>query len=121
VRVLVDTHILLWAWHDDPRLTASLRAILSTAEIVVSAVTVWEIEVKRRLGKLAVDGDVQATLTQSGCIPLPVTWRHAVQAAALPMHHADPFDRLLIAQGMIEDLPILTADRMFHSYAVTLA
>jgi PIN domain nuclease of toxin-antitoxin system len=98
-----------------------MRNLLADSETVVSAVTVWEIEVKRRLGKLHIEGDVLAMLARTGCQPLAVTWRHAVQAAALPMHHADPFDRLLIAQAMVEDLPILTADRMFHSYAVTLA
>ncbi len=122
MRLLLDTHILLWALNDDPKLDRRARAALADAtELLVSAASVWEISIKRKLGKLTIDGDPMASSRAAGCIPLAITWQHADTAGNLPMHHADPFDRLLIAQAQCEGLPILTADKMFKKYEVELA
>ncbi len=121
MKILLDTHILLWAWNDDPRLTPAMRRTLATADRIVSAVTVWEMTVKRALGKLALDGDIPALVARTGCQPLAVTWAHAATATDLPRHHGDPFDRLLIAQAQVEALPILTADPVFRAYGLALA
>jgi PIN domain nuclease of toxin-antitoxin system len=122
VRLLLDTHILLWALADDPALRPAWRATLDEAEsLYVSAATVWEIAIKRALGKLRVDGDPARAAREAGCIPLPITWEHGEAAGGLPLYHGDPFDRLLIAQGRLEGLTIMTADAMFARYDVALA
>ncbi|MGL4236844.1 type II toxin-antitoxin system VapC family toxin [Tabrizicola sp.] len=119
--ILLDTHILLWALADDPRLTHRARSLLERAEIrFLSAASVWEIEIKRALGKLWIDGDIVDVAGRAGFAPLAITWEHAAEAGRLPPHHADPFDRLLIAQARIENLPILSADRQFAAYDVKL-
>jgi PIN domain nuclease of toxin-antitoxin system len=120
--ILVDTHVLLWALVDDVRLTQRMRSSLETADLrFLSAASIWEIEIKRALGKLRVEGDVVDIAGRAGFTPLAITWEHAAEAGRLPPHHADPFDRLLIAQGRIEQLPILTADRQFAAYDVAQA
>lgn len=120
--ILVDTHILLWALADDPRFTLRMRAALQDTDLrFFSAASIWEIEIKRALGKLWFDGDILDIAPRTGFAPLAITWDHAAEAGRLPPHHADPFDRLLIAQGRIEHLPILTADRQFAAYDVALA
>ena len=120
--ILVDTHVLLWALADDPRLTPRMRGVLDTTQLrFLSAVSIWEIEIKRALGKLWIDGDVVAIAGRAGFSPLAITWDHAAEAGRLPPHHADPFDRLLIAQARIEGVPILTADQSFAAYDVARA
>jgi PIN domain nuclease of toxin-antitoxin system len=116
VRVLLDTHILLWALMDSPRLSRSARAILADDhhEFWVSSASVWEIAIKTVLGKykpsqpLAMLGDA---IEQSGFRTLDVTLRHAAAVENVVVPHADPFDRLLLAQCEVETLRLLTADR----------
>jgi PIN domain nuclease of toxin-antitoxin system len=99
-----------------------MRKVLQASDLrFVSAATIWEIEIKRALGKLSIEGDILDTAARAGFTPLAITWDHAAEAGRLPPHHADPFDRLLIAQSRIERLPILSADRQFTAYDVTLA
>ena len=121
MKLLLDTHMLLWALNDDPKLTLQARKALDDAQDrIVSAVSIWEISIKRALGKLRIDGDPIRYAKAAGCIPLSITWSHGDIAGSLPPYHADPFDRLLIAQAQSEGLTILTADRMFKHYDVSI-
>jgi PIN domain nuclease of toxin-antitoxin system len=120
--LLLDTHVLLWSVLDDPALPRRFRAALEApdAEVFVSAATVWEVAIKRALGKLPCPPDLFEQALQAGCIALPVTWAHARATEVLPLHHHDPFDRLLIAQARVEDLVLVSADRVFARYEVAL-
>jgi PIN domain nuclease of toxin-antitoxin system len=104
---------------DSPRLSASARRFLREADAVhVSAASIWEIAIKAGLGKLSIDVDnLEAKLEQAGFVPLPITWRHAAQLRALPAHHRDPFDRMLIAQATCEPLRLLTHDAALRAYS----
>ena len=124
MRLLLDTHAFLW-WLDGDALLSSAgqRAIGDEAnEILVSAVSAWEIATKHRLGKLPraaeVAADVAACIASQGFTGLPVTVRHGQIAGALPGHHRDPFDRMLIAQAMIDNLVLVSHDVAFDHYGV---
>ena len=119
---LADTHVLLWSLGDDPVLSRSHRDILvSDAQVFVSAASIWEIAIKRSLGKLDAPGDLMEVIARADFGRLPITFAHAAAVAALPFHHRDPFDRMLIAQAEVEGLVILTVDPQFVAYDVRLA
>ncbi len=121
MKLLLDTHILVWSLMDDPRLKGHYRRALEGAEeIHVSAVSIWEIGIKQALGKLQIDGDIMTMIRRTNCLPLVVTWDHGIAAGLLPRHHDDPFDRLLIAQARCEGLTLVSADRMVRRYDVPL-
>ena len=120
MRLLIDTHILLWA-DERPRLIAPtlLAAMRNEAnEIVVSAATIWEIAIKRAIGKLRFDRPIVAAVLGLGFEILPVTGAHAEHAGSLPPHHNDPFDRLIIAQAQLERMTLGTQDRRMRPYGV---
>jgi PIN domain nuclease of toxin-antitoxin system len=118
MRLLLDTHVFIWSVMDSRQLKAATRRYLASAEIVyVSAASIWEIAIKTRLDKMT--GDVEAfaaAIDASGFQELPVTARHAAAVAKLPLHHADPFDRMLIAQAFLEPLRLVTADKVLVAY-----
>lgn len=121
MRLLLDTHIVLWAMADDPKLRPSARsAMQETKAIYVSAVSIWEVAVKRALGKLQAPADFADAVRRTGILPLAITWQHATAAGALPPHHSDPFDRMLIAQARLEGLRLVTDDGSFGLYDVEL-
>ena len=121
MRLLVDTHVLLWTLEGDPRIQDGWRRAMSEAEqVFVSAVTIWETAIKSALGRLKPSRDPVQVARSLGFLPLAVTWEHAEAVAALPLHHGDPFDRLLIAQARLEGLTLVTADRMFARNDVAL-
>ncbi|MEL7305647.1 MAG: type II toxin-antitoxin system VapC family toxin [Myxococcota bacterium] len=120
MRLLLDTHVLLWALLNDPRLTESQASAISNGELYVSAASVWEVEIKRALGKLDVPGELFDVATDSGCRPLPISWTHARAAATLPLHHHDPFDRMLVAQARCEGLHLASSDTKLTHYDVEL-
>lgn len=122
MRVLLDTHALLWALVDPDRLTNRAREVIQDGsnDAVASAVSVWEIEIKRALGKLEAPDDLIDALASTGFRPLPMSLEHAVRAGSLASHHRDPFDRMLIAQAQIESLTIVTRDARFVPYGVPL-
>ncbi len=115
MRLLLDTHSLLW-WLADEGLTTQARdAIADPANVVVvSAASAWEISRKKALGKLAAPDDL------GGFLPLPISIAHGVAAGQLARHHEDPFDRMLIAQAYAEGLTIVTRDKRFSEYGVAL-
>ncbi len=118
-RYLAGTHILLWAIGNDKRLPERHRTILlSTAEVFFSAASVWEIAIKKTLGKLKAQDHLAAGLPRAGFRPLNISPIHAEAVGSLPLHHADPFDRLLIAQAFIEGMTLMTIDTQFALYAV---
>lgn len=118
MRFLLDTSVLLWAMSDDPRLTDAVRNRIVAATVVrVSAVSIWEISIKVALGRLRIDVDALVErLPQAGFVELPVTWDHGRAVRALPHHHRDPFDRMLVAQALSEPLRLLTSDRLLTRY-----
>lgn len=124
MRVLLDTQVWLWMLATPERLSRKSRALVVSAdtELVLSAASTWEIAIKYGLGKLQLaepPGEyIPRLMTRTGITPLPVHHRHALHVATLPAHHRDPFDRLLVAQAQLEQLPILTADRVFRRYDV---
>lgn len=120
MRVLLDTHVLLWAVLDDPRLSAGQREAIAAGEIWLSAASVWEIGIKRAIGKLDVPDGIFTVAAEAGCRPLPIAWAHAEEAAALPSHHADPFDRMLIAQARCEGLQLASSDIRMAAYDVSV-
>jgi PIN domain nuclease of toxin-antitoxin system len=126
MRVLVDTHIFLWDLAADPRSSRKAKEFLSSDEheLVFSLVSLWEIAIKMRLGKLNTLGSsvayIRDEMNAYGMELLPIRYQHILQLESLPPHHSDPFDRLLIAQALTESLPILTGDRAFRGYGVKL-
>jgi PIN domain nuclease of toxin-antitoxin system len=120
MKILLDTHVFLWAVSDDPRLSPAARAlILNAEEVHVSAASLWEIAIKTGLGKLEADVDeLVQTVHLSGFQELPVTMAHTAELSRLPLlsGHKDPFDRLLVAQSMSEPLILLTADSKIEAY-----
>jgi PIN domain nuclease of toxin-antitoxin system len=123
MRLLLDTHAFLWWLSDDRKLSTAARdAIREPHAIVhVSAASIWEIAIKAKLGRLGVrDSDLAAEIEANGFAELAITARHAQSAGALPRHHDDPFDRMLIAQAQMEDLIVITYDPKFRRYGVQL-
>jgi len=119
IRYLADTHVLLWSIGNDKRLPERHRTILlSAAEVFFSAASIWEIAIKKSLGKLKAPDHLATRLPRAGFRPLNVSPIHAEAIATLPLHHADPFDRLLIAQARIEKMTVMTADAQFLLYDV---
>ncbi len=118
MRLLLDTHILLWALADDPRLSSKAQKLIeNAAEIYVSAATFWEMAIKVGLGRLAVDLDeIRDYCLESGFIELPITSEHAIAVKDLEQHHKDPFDRLIVATAMSEPMKLLTADPQVAQY-----
>ena len=123
-RSLLDTHAFLWWLAGDERLSGAVRKAMSKTldPIFVSAASIWEIATKHRLGKLpgasAIVGDLGGVIESQGFVGLPITIRHGQAAGALPGPHRDPFDRMLIAQAMLDDLVLVSNERAFDAYGV---
>lgn len=121
MRLFLDTHIVLWALLDDPRLPPVLRDAITGAEaLYISSASVWEVSIQVTLGKLDVPRDLFSRARAAGAEPLPITWDHIRAVQDLPPHHADPFDRLLIAQAICERVVPVSVDRMMRGYDVPL-
>lgn len=121
MKLLLDTHVLLWWVRDDRRLKPAARKAIATADIVwVSAATAWEIAIKVSCRRLLVSEPVQVTVAADDFMELPISLAHAETAATLPPHHADPFDRLLVAQARVEGATIVTHDRALEPYGAAI-
>ena len=120
MRLLLDTHVLLWWLTDDARLGLPARVLIREPEnlVFVSAATIWEIRIKQGIGKLELGAQFEEQLAREPFEHLSVTHAHAHALAGLPPHHRDPFDRILIAQALTEDLTLLTHDDAVRRYAV---
>lgn len=117
MRLLLDTHTLLWVAAGT--LDAQARTVIEAAdEVSVSAVSIWEVEIKRALRRLEAPGDIVEQIDAAGFARLNVTFEHAREAARLPMLHSDPFDRMLVAQARLEALTLATADAELQRYDV---
>jgi PIN domain nuclease of toxin-antitoxin system len=121
-QLLLDTHVALWAFASPELLASQVREALTDPRntVMVSSVSVWEVEIKRALGKLDAPNGFAAMCLAKGFDALDVNFIHAEIAGALPLHHTDPFDRMLIAQAMAEDLELVTKDRAFGAYDVRI-
>jgi PIN domain nuclease of toxin-antitoxin system len=124
VRILLDTQSWLWLVGAPARLSRKARGVVEdpSNELLLSAASSWEIAIKYSIGKLDLSGDPETVvpdwMVRSAVTALPVSHAHALRVASLPFHHADPFDRILIAQAQIEDVPVLTSDPVFREYEV---
>lgn len=123
MNLLIDTHVLLWALDDDPLLSSAARAAITDGRnlVFVSAATAWEIVIKKALGKLRAPTESYLDeLRRHRFTPLDITTPHALAVETLPLHHTDPFDRLLVAQAQVEKLTLVTRDARLQAYAVPI-
>ena len=118
MRLLLDTHVLLW-WADGTHLDrATISQIEEAEQVYISAVVAWEVAIKTALGRFSPERSVSVMATSYGFDQLPMYFTHAEAIASLPFHHRDPFDRMLAAQAIVEGLTIVTRDPVFARYGV---
>ena len=125
MKLLLDTHAFLWFVTGDRRLSRRARRAVEAgdAELLVSTASVWEVAIKASLGRLTLPKSVHDYFDDkvaTGFIILPVEWAHAARVAELPFHHRDPFDRLIIAQALVERIPIVSGDPEFKMYGARI-
>ncbi len=122
LRLLLDTHSLIWALEGCPRLSQTARQAIEDLdnEILVSAVSAWEIAIKTSLGRLRTPGNLIEAIDHAGFVRRNIGFAEAKQLETLPWHHKDPFDRMLVAQALEEGIPIVTCDRQIARYQVQI-
>jgi PIN domain nuclease of toxin-antitoxin system len=121
VRLLLDTHIVLWWLADDPTLSDEIKTMLDhELDVYVSPASVWEVSIKQAIGKLKEPADLPERIRDSAFRELPITLEHAIVAGRLPPIHRDPFDRMLVAQARCEDLTLVTRDPEIQKYEVPI-
>ena len=122
MKLLLDTHALLWWLFDDPRLPEKARTAIGNDENTVffSVASIWEISIKKALGKLRLPDEFYSVLPQSGFQKLVIDIEHARMIENLPLHHHDPFDRMLIAQAVCENLYLLSKDLQLADYGIAI-
>jgi PIN domain nuclease of toxin-antitoxin system len=122
MKLLLDTHILLWWLTQDRKLSQTETAIITDPDnlIFVSAATAWEIAVKKMIGKLEAPDDLPAALAANNFLELPISIAHSQKLYQLPLHHHDPFDRIMVAQAMSEDLTFMTRDTKIALYDIKI-
>ena len=118
MRLLLDSHIAFWALGNPRQLTQPCQELLESGgnDVFVSSASIWELRLKSERGKLGIPDGFENALRETGFSELGVNWSHAVQASKLPLLHQDPFDRMLIAQSMVEDLVLVTRDSIILKY-----
>lgn len=121
MRLLLDTHVVLWWLTDDATLADEIKGYIDDEpEVYVSTVTLWELAIKQSLGKLTAPDDLPELVMDNRFRLLPVMPPHAIAAARLPAIHRDPFDRVLVAQAVAEELTLVSRDADIHRYDVAL-
>jgi len=124
VRLLLDTHALIWFTEDSSALSAAAREAFAdnTHEVILSVASIWELAIKVSLGKLKMsmrlDASFERRLERAGMRMMPIEYPHAARVATLPWHHRDPFDRLLVAQAMVEGMALLSHDEQLDAYGI---
>ena len=117
MRILLDTHLLLWSLSQTAKLSAAVRRKIDAADVYASAASIWEISIKSTLGKLEANPrDVLDGIDPAGFSLLAVSGEHAARVAELPLLHKDPFDRILVAQALVEPMILLTNDDALRGY-----
>ena len=118
MRYLLDTHVVLWWYLDSPQLKPEHKRLIADPdnEIYVSAAVIWEIEVKRRNGKLSCPPDMMERIKSDGIKILPITAEHLVPLRTIPPIHNDPFDRIMVCQSMVEEIPLISYDKNVNAY-----
>jgi len=120
VNLLLDTHVVLWWRLNSRRINSDARGAIEAADqVFVSAASAWEVVIKTGLGRLRLKDPFADLVEQSRFEPLPISFAHAQRLAALPRHHIDPFDRMLVAQAQAEQLTLVTHDRGLESYSIS--
>ena len=122
MNLLLDTHVLIWALENNPILSGQARKAIIDGEnfVFISAVTTWEISIKKAMGKLKSPDNLLDEIRLHRFTPLNITLEHALLAGKLPLIHKDPFDRMLIAQTMIEKLTLVTKDKLIAQYEISI-
>lgn len=124
MKLLLDTHALFWFLLNDPRLSGNARSLMTDSgnDLLVSPASYWEIAIKISLGKYTLEEDfaefMEGQIAENDLTVLPISVKHVSLVTTLPFHHRDPFDRLLVAQAMSENVPLLSADAMLDLYPV---
>jgi len=124
MRLLLDTHAFLWWVRDDPKMSTAARKAIQDpqAECLVSLASCWEMAIKQSLGKLKLEAPLEqfvpTHMATNGFLQMDIEFRHVARVADLPLYHRDPFDRLLAAQAMVEDMPLVSSDPAFDDYGV---
>lgn len=122
MKLLLDTHAAIWWLSDDPRFGPEAARHLGddSNQVLLSAAVVWEVAIKRSLGNLDAPDDLASALLGAGALPLSITLDHASAVERLPWHHRDPFDRLLVAQALIEDAALVSRDEPLSGYGIPI-
>jgi PIN domain nuclease of toxin-antitoxin system len=122
MRQLLDTHTFIWFVMGDPRISVTLRSQIENNENILSIASVWEMAIKHSIGKLnfglTFDEFIEQQIIRNGIELLPITINHISVVATLPLHHRDPFDRIFIAQSIVENIHLLSADKIFDAYSI---
>ena len=122
MKILIDTHVLLWALQDEAKLSSRVRALLPAAEVWISVASIWEIIAKVQIGKLDLPRPVADYLTEklraNGVSVLALTFDHVRRLEQIPLHHRDPFDRILVTQSLAESMPLVSADPLLKRYSL---
>ncbi len=122
MRQILDTHILIWFVSGDPRISASMRSQIENNDNLLSIASVWEMAIKHSIGKLKFEPTfnefIEQQIIMNGIELLPIRIDHVAVISSLPLDHRDPFDRLLIAQSIVENIPLLSADQIFDAYPI---
>ncbi len=122
MNIFLDTHVLLWWLDDSPLLSEKERSAIANSDnlVVLSSVVIWEIRIKQALGKLVITPKFYDVIKNEGFEMLSITPDHAYAVGELPMHHRDPFDRMIVAQARLEGLTVATHDAVFKKYGVSV-
>jgi PIN domain nuclease of toxin-antitoxin system len=124
MKVLIDTHVFLWGIQAEEKLSKKVQTLLPASDVWISVASLWEIITKVKIGKLELPTPVgnylTAKLTSNGVSVLSLTYQHVLRLEALALHHRDPFDRILIAQSLEENIPLITSDVEFEKYPIRL-